>query len=86
MAPLPDDDGRKPGDQQAWTPAQRHALTRYVDEEARTAIEAFTTLPEDADSLDRQRARYTALKAARVGRSCLIDEVSLRVRGGSTPL
>jgi integrase len=65
MAPLPDDDGRKPGDQQAWTPAQRHALTRYVDEEARTDIEAFTTLPEDADSLDRQRARYTALKAAR---------------------
>ena len=65
MAPLPDDDGRKPGDQQAWTPEQRHALTRYVDEEARTAIEAFTTLPEDADSLDRQRARYTALKAAR---------------------
>jgi integrase len=65
MAPLPDDDGRKPGDQQAWTSAQRHALTRYVDEEARSAIETFTTLPEDVDPLDRQRARYTALKAAR---------------------
>jgi hypothetical protein len=26
-APLPEDDGRKPGDQQAWTPEQRHALT-----------------------------------------------------------
>src|SRR6056297_942191 len=60
MAPLPDDDGRKPGDQQAWTPEQRHALTRYVDGQARTAIEVFTTLPEDADSLDRQRARYAA--------------------------
>jgi len=29
MAPLPEDDGRKPGDQQAWTSEQRHALTRH---------------------------------------------------------
>ncbi|SEP23889.1 hypothetical protein SAMN05216388_105117 [Halorientalis persicus] len=64
-APLPDDDGRKPGDQQAWTPEQRHALTRHVDEQAREAIEAYTTLPDDVDSLDKQRARYAALKAAR---------------------
>jgi integrase len=63
--PLPDDDGRKPGDQQAWTPEQRHALTRHVDEQAREAIEAYTTLPDDVDSLDKQRARYAALKAAR---------------------
>ncbi|WP_123538521.1 tyrosine-type recombinase/integrase [Halosimplex salinum] len=65
MSPLPEDDGRKPGDQQAWTPEQRHALTRYVDDEARSAIEAFTTLPEDTNALERQRARYAALKAAR---------------------
>jgi len=65
MAPLPEDDGRKPGDQQAWTSEQRHALTRHVDERAREAIETYTTLPEDADPLDRQRARYEALKAAR---------------------
>jgi len=65
MAPLPEDDGRKPGDQQAWTSEQRHALTRYVDEQAREAIEAYTTLPEDTDPLDKQRARYEALKAAR---------------------
>ena len=64
-APLPEDDGRKPGDQQAWTSEQRHVLTRHVDERARTAIETLTTLPEDADPLDRQRAHYTALKAAR---------------------
>jgi integrase len=64
-APLPDDDGRKPGDQQAWTPEQRHALTRYADEQAREAIEAYTTLPDDVDPLDKQRARYAALKAAR---------------------
>jgi integrase len=65
MAPLPEDDGRKPGDQQAWTSEQRHAITRYVDERARDAIETYTTLPEDVDSLDKQRARYEALKAAR---------------------
>jgi integrase len=64
-APLPEDDGRKPGDQQAWTPEQRHDLTRHVDEQAREAIEAYTTLPDDVDSLDKQRARYAALKAAR---------------------
>jgi integrase len=64
-APLPDDDGRKPGGQQAWTPEQRHALTRHVDEQARESIEAYTTLPDDVDPLDKQRARYAALKAAR---------------------
>jgi len=65
MAPLPEDDGRKPGDQQAWTSEQRHALTRHVDERARDAVEAYTTLPEDTDPIDKQRARYAALKAAR---------------------
>ena len=65
MAPLPDDDGRKPGDQQAWTSEQRHALTRHVDEQARNAIETYTTHPEDTDLIDRQKARYIALKAAR---------------------
>ncbi|WP_238994022.1 site-specific integrase, partial [Halobellus captivus] len=65
MAPLPEDDGRKPGDQQAWTSEQRHVLTRHVDERARDAVEAYTTLPEDTDPLDKQRARYAALKAAR---------------------
>jgi integrase len=65
MAPLPDDDGRKPGDQQAWTPEQRHELTRFVDEQAREAIEAYTSLPDDVEPLEKQRAWYTALKAAR---------------------
>jgi hypothetical protein len=37
-APLPGDGGRKPGDQQAWTSEQRHALTRHVDEQAREAV------------------------------------------------
>ena len=64
-APLPEDDGRKPGDQQAWTPEQRHTLTRHVDEQAREAIETYTGLPEDVDSRDKQRVRYAALKTAR---------------------
>ena len=65
MAPLPEDDGRKPGDQQAWTPEQRHALTRHVDEQAREAIETYTSVPNSVEPLDKQRARYAALKAAR---------------------
>ncbi|MBX0288557.1 site-specific integrase [Halomicroarcula sp. F28] len=65
MAPLPEDDGRKPGDQQIWTPEQRHTLIRHVDSRVHDAIETYRTLPEDVDSLDRQRARYTILKAAR---------------------
>jgi integrase len=65
MAPLPEDDGRKPGDQQIWTSEQRHTLTRHVDGRVHDAIETYRTLPEDVDPLDRQRARYTILKAAR---------------------
>lgn len=65
MAPLPEDDGRKPGDQQIWTPEQRHTLTRHVDDRVNDAIETYRTLPKDVDPLDRQRARYTILKAAR---------------------
>ena len=64
-APLPEDGGRKPGDQQAWTSEQRHTLTRHVDEQAREAIETYTGLPEDVDSRDKQRVRYAALKTAR---------------------
>jgi integrase len=65
MAPLPEDDGRKPGDQQIWTSEQRHTLTRYVDDRVHDAIETYRTLPENVNPLDRQRARYTILKAAR---------------------
>ncbi|MFC7251907.1 phage integrase SAM-like domain-containing protein [Halomicroarcula sp. GCM10025324] len=65
MAPLPEDDGRKPGDQQIWTSEQRHTLTRYVDDRVHDAIETYRALSDDADSLDRQRARYKILKTAR---------------------
>jgi len=40
-------------------------LTHQVNERARDAVEAYTTLPEDAGPLDKQWARYEALKAAR---------------------
>jgi len=66
-APLPEDDGWKPGDPQAWTPERRHALTCSVDEEMRTAIEQYTGLPEDTDTLERERARYATLTGARAG-------------------
>ncbi len=65
MATLTEDDGRKPGDQQAWTSEQPRALTRHINERARDAIKSYTTLPEDTDPLDKQRAQYGALKAAR---------------------
>ena len=47
MASLPEDDGRKPGDQQAWMSGQRHAIIRHVNERARDAVEAYTTLLEE---------------------------------------
>jgi len=65
VAPLPDDDGRKPGDQQAWTSEQRNELTKYVDERVQDTLETYTALSDDVDALDRQRVRYEALKAAR---------------------
>lgn len=42
--PLPESAGRRPGDQQAWSPSQRDQLTRYVDERASTALDAFGTV------------------------------------------
>jgi integrase len=64
-APLPEDDGRKPGDQQAWTSEQRHTLTQYVDDQARSAIENYTTRQDGTGSMETQQLRYEALKAAR---------------------
>jgi len=77
MAPLPEDDGRKPGDQQIWTSEQRHKLTRYVDNRVHDAIETYRALSTDVDSLDRQRARYRILKAARDRLSSLLSHTQL---------
>mgnify|MGYP000002912039 CR=1 FL=1 len=64
MVPLPEDGGRKPGDQQALTSEQHHALTRHVDEQAQEPSRR-TRHSRRGFLFDRQRARYTALKAAR---------------------
>ena len=64
-APLPEDDGRKPGDQQAWTPEHRHALTAYVDERAREAVDARREVDEAIEPEEQQRIRYSAIRATR---------------------
>jgi integrase len=61
--PLPDDDGRRPGDQQAWSPEQRHQLTEYAIQEFDAAYDEYTDA--DRDSEERRRRRYHAIKAAR---------------------
>jgi integrase len=38
--PLPDDDGRRSGDQQAWSDDHRALITRYVDRAADAALDA----------------------------------------------
>ncbi len=59
--PLPDDDGRRPGDQQAWNPEHRDAITEFVDERASEAIDRLA----DADDEARHRAEYEAVRACR---------------------
>lgn len=54
-APLPEDDGRRPGDQQTWEPEHRDLITRYVDEQAAAAI----------DALEDGEGTYEAVKACR---------------------
>ena len=53
--PLPDDDGRRSGDQQAWGPDERRRIIEHVNAEARSALEAL----EDGDG------RWAAIKASR---------------------
>jgi hypothetical protein len=72
VAPLPEDDGPKPGDQQAWTSKQRHVLTRHVDERARYAALKAT----------RDRAlvfvfAYTAVRVGELLRNPTFDQRTL---------
>lgn len=39
--PLPDDDGRRSGDQQAWGPDEREQIIEYVNEQANAAVDAL---------------------------------------------
>lgn len=53
--PLPEEDGRRSGDQQAWGTAEREEITRYVDEQANAAV----------DALDGGDGTWEAVKALR---------------------
>jgi integrase len=61
--PLPDDDGRRPGDQQAWSPEDRHQLTEYTNQRVNEALEDYSNA--DRDSPEKQSRKYYAIKAAR---------------------
>lgn len=72
--PLPDGTGRRPGDQQAWTPEHRDRITRYVDERAEAAIDRFADLTVPTDERDdfgsqarreKASARFEAVKRCR---------------------
>lgn len=61
--PLPDDDGRRPGDQQAWSPEHRHQLTTHVVQRFDDTYDEYQSTDEDAP--ERPTRRYHAIKAAR---------------------
>lgn len=72
--PLPESTGRRPGDQQAWSPEQRDQLTRFVDERASAAIDALGAVevpvdergdPETDAVREKAAARFRAYKRCR---------------------
>jgi len=63
-APLPDDDGRRPGDQQAWSADQRHELTRHVEDAFHEAADEYDAVSSE-NSRERAKARYALIRAAR---------------------
>lgn len=63
---LPDNDGRRSGDQQSWTPAHRDQLARHVNNRVNEALEAFSeTDPDGNRQKEREQARFNAIKACR---------------------
>lgn len=72
-APLPEDDGRRPGDQQAWESEHRDLITRYVDEQAAAAIDAVENGEGTHEAVKTCRDRalvyllcYTAVRGAEI--------------------
>lgn len=59
-APLPDDDQRRSGDQQAWEPEHRDRLTRHVDQAVTDALDDY-----DGDAPPGERNEYAAIRAFR---------------------
>jgi integrase len=69
--PIPDDGGHKSGDQQAWSTEDRQQLTRFVDEQASTAIDDIGEDREAAIKACRDRAlvyllSYSGVRGAEV--------------------
>jgi len=61
--PLPNDTGKRPGDQQAWSPDQRDRLTRFTNERASAAIDEYadiSVLKDERDDLSSERAEEKA--------------------------
>jgi integrase len=88
-APLPDDDGRRPGDQQAWTAEQRHTLTEHVETVYHDAADRLDDTPR-SNREERAKARYEVLRAGRDRALVyLVAYTALRigelVRDGSDP-
>jgi hypothetical protein len=68
---LPDDEERRPGEQQSWKPQWRDALAQHVDRAANDRLDALdetdpTATRDNQEAFRaRQRARYRAVKALR---------------------
>jgi site-specific recombinase XerD len=74
--PLPSDDGRRSGDQQAWTPEQRRRVTDHLDRSAETAL---SELAEAVGQEDEPTARWRAIKTLRDrALVCLVGYAGIR--------
>jgi len=68
--PLPDNDGRRPGDQPAWDSTDRDRITRHVDEQAEAAIDDWYDV--DVPAEDRGDPSSDAVQAkARARRNAI---------------
>jgi len=72
--PLPENDGRRPGDQQAWEPIHRDLITQFVDRRVSEAFDALGAIevshadrgdPESETWQAKQRARFKAYQRCR---------------------
>ncbi len=80
--PIPDDEGRKSGDQQAWSAENRRQLTRFVDQQASTTIDNIGVNREAAIKACRDRALVYLLSYSGVrGAEVLLDRSDVRRQG-----
>jgi len=80
--PIPNDGGHKSGDQQAWSAEDRQQLTRFVDEQASTAIDDIGKDRRAAIKACRDRALVYLLSYSGVrGAEVLCDRSDERRQG-----